>query len=151
MHNLENREFSLRRYCRSSGREVCHYVRKRIESKIPGSGSGTISGIHQALSNIRRRASSIVALISSFRRHSSSTRGSVASSRGTISSRLSSSRYNSISSRTDHDESDDDSLIRDESTVDFSFVSRTIRIEFSNYARIDIKCRGSTSSKKIRI
>ena len=86
-HDLENREFSLRWYCRNSGREVYHYVRKRIESKIPGSGSGTISTIQKALSSIRRRASSSVASISSFRRHSSSARWSVASSRGSISSR----------------------------------------------------------------
>ena len=46
MHDLRNREFSLRRYCRDSGREVCHSVRKHQKP-----AAERRPGIHRSLSN----------------------------------------------------------------------------------------------------
>ena len=123
-----------------SGREACHYILKQIKPRQPEPTSGLHRTIDGKIKDIWRRASSGSV---SFRRRSTSTRGSVASSRGSTSS-----RHNSISSRAGYDDSDNEDLIQKESTVNVSFASNTMRMEFSNYAKVDIKRRGSTSSKR---
>lgn len=144
MYDLKEREFSLRRYCRDSGREVCHYVRKHIKSKAPRPTSGLQSTVSGMVEGFRRRASSSAA---SLRWRSTSSRASAASSKGSTSSKRN-SRHNSISSRGGDDESDQDYSAWDDRTANVTITTNTIRIEFSNYAHVDLKRRGSTSTKR---
>ncbi|KAF2028890.1 hypothetical protein EK21DRAFT_90255 [Setomelanomma holmii] len=83
MHDLSTRKFSLRRYCRNSGREVCHsLLKKPVRSRIRRSYntiSRRSSGIHSTGSDIETAArdlrgtsrSSRTSIYSWFKRRSS--------------------------------------------------------------------------------
>jgi hypothetical protein len=53
MRDLKTRDFSLRRYCRDSGREVCHSLRKPYVSSSSPQAS-VVSYLSNAFSSIRR-------------------------------------------------------------------------------------------------
>ena len=55
MHDLRHREFSLRRYCRESGREVCHSSRKVVKP-TPGRRPTFQHSVSSALSSIRSKS-----------------------------------------------------------------------------------------------
>lgn len=54
MHDLKNRDFSLRRYCRDSGREVCHSTRKHKDIPVQ-QRPGLQRSLSNALNSIRPR------------------------------------------------------------------------------------------------
>jgi hypothetical protein len=135
MHNWKERDFSFRRYCRYSGREICHIVLKKLKSSPMKSKSSP--RLERSFSNtfnkIRRKAS-----MASFRR--------TGSGRGSISSRAS-SRHSSVASSCEHDNfaGGDEEL---PSTIDVAYNAKTIQLKFSNYAQIDLKRCGSKSRRR---
>ncbi|KAK3939841.1 hypothetical protein QBC46DRAFT_139118 [Diplogelasinospora grovesii] len=137
MYDLAKREFSLRRYCRDSGREVCNSKRKYTEpgAKLQADGRPKLQrSMSTALKTFGARPV--------FRRASS---GSTA-------------RPDTSYSSSDGD----DELFNDKSNLSrLSLDSRTgkaksqrpmptntIKLEFSNYARVDVHRRGGKSNKR---
>ncbi|KAI9720267.1 MAG: hypothetical protein M1812_003085 [Candelaria pacifica] len=124
MHDLKNRDFSLRRYCRESGREVCHSSRK-FEQSIVHRRPTLQRSMSNALASLRSKSETATATTSSLKRHDSG--------------------YDSMLG-TDEDESAPKSSRKHapEKTVP----SNTIKVEFSNYAHVEVKRRGAKSSKR---
>jgi len=125
MHDLKNRDFSLRRYCRESGREVCHSSRKYTKP-----ASERRPGLHRSMSNalatLRSKSESKTATMTSVKRQDSG--------------------YDSM------DEDDYEEMFktpsketRDSSTL---LPTNTTQLEFSNYAHLDLQRRGTKSSKR---
>ncbi|RFU29048.1 hypothetical protein B7463_g7300, partial [Scytalidium lignicola] len=132
MHDLKKRECSLRRYERSSGREVCHSNRKY--TKPAHEGKPTIQkSVSNALSSIIGKPE--------FKRTNSGL--SARSSRSSKGPRRQDSGYAS------HEE-DDDSEFFSEKPKDTSLQipTNTTKLEFSNYAQVEVKRRGAKSSKR---
>lgn len=119
MHDLKNREFALRRYCRDSGREVCHSGRK------PGKKPGLQRSMSDKLSSLRPKSESKTSTHQGLKRHDSG--------------------YGSLCG----DELDEESVRGSlKSTSPIPLPSNTIHLEFSNYAHVDIARRGIKSSKR---
>lgn len=123
MHDLRKREFSLRRYCRDSGREVCHSSRKYTKPAVLSRPSLQRS-MSSALSSIRNKSESKTATATSLKRHDSG--------------------YDSMSD--DEDSKATASLSSGNRSIPLP--TNTTQLEFSNYARIDVKRRGAKSSKR---
>ncbi|KAL6711013.1 hypothetical protein ACN47E_006888 [Coniothyrium glycines] len=129
MQDLRTREFSLRRYCRDSGREVCHSIRKY---QPPPSEKRPV---------LQRASTALASFVKS------DTRPSPAAGLA-----RSDSGYESVRGRRDPDEDDFDADSRPKS-VGYSkgralIPTNTIKLEFSNYAHLDVKRRGAKSYKK---
>lgn len=124
MHDLKNREFSLRRYCRGSGREVCHSSRKYTKpaSKRPGLQRSMSS----ALSTLRGKSGAKTATLESLKRHDSG--------------------YASQSELDPEVESFMQSSKRMSSSIPLP--TNTTHLEFSNYAHVDVKRRGTDKAKR---
>ena len=124
MHDLKNRDFSLRRYCRESGREVCHSSRKYTKpahERRPG----LQRSMSNALSSLRSKPEQKPVAVSGLKRHDSG--------------------YDSIS------EGEEDVVSRRASSrgsPTIALPTNTTKLEFSNYAHIDVKRRGAKSSKR---
>lgn len=119
MHDLKNREFSLRRYCRDSGREVCHSSRK------PSKKPGLHRSMSDKLSSLRPKSEAKPFIHQGLRRHDSG--------------------YGSLFG----DELDEESVRESpKSASSIPLPSNTIHLEFSNYAHVDIARRGLKSSKR---
>lgn len=122
MQDLKSRDFSLRRYCRDSGREVCHSVRK-----------------YQAPMSERRPSftKSFSSAVAQFRKHSEHK------APGSDGLRRHDSGYGSIF--------DEDYEVKPTSRRRPEQKSRlptnTMKLEFANYAHVDVKLRGASSSK----
>ncbi|KAI9893314.1 MAG: hypothetical protein M1814_000444 [Vezdaea aestivalis] len=122
MHDLKSRQFSLRRYCRDSGREVCH------SEKVIKKASPTRPALQRSVSSV----------ISSIRGYKPDSK-----------------LPNSPSGLRRHD-SGYDSGEWEEDTADHSIASKNeagrptniTKLDFSNYARVDVKRLGSGSSKR---
>ena len=126
MHDLKKREFSLRRYERSSGREVCHSSRKFAKSAAEKRPALTRS-MSSAFASIRKpefkRASSAIST------HTEKMPKIQRKDSG----------YGS------NDEIED---IESEKKVQSPLVPTNVtKLEFSNYAQVDVKRRGGKSSK----
>lgn len=122
MHDLKNRQFSFRRYCRDSGREVCHSSRKYTQPAAART-PGLQRSMSNALSTLRSKSESKSSMKSSLKR-SDSGYGSLSEEDLDVQSRSPKGR-NSLPLPTN-----------------------TTHLEFSNYAHIDIKRRGTKSSKR---
>lgn len=134
MQDLRTRQFSLRRYCRDSGREVCHSTRKYQK---PATEMRPV---------LQRASTALASLVKSESRPSTSA-----------GLKRADSGYDSmhhITRRDDDDDDDDDELVESRpKTVGYSkgralIPTNTIKLEFSNYAHIDVKRRGAKSYKK---
>ena len=129
MHDLKNRDFSLRRYCRESGREVCHSSRKYTK---PASERrpGLQRSMSNALASLRSKSESKTSTTSSLKRQDSG--------------------YDSMSD----DEEDFDSrksslsLTSKSKNNSIPLPTNTTNLEFSNYAHVDLKRRGTKSAKR---
>lgn len=117
MHDLKTRDFSLRRYCRESGREVCHSSRK----------------FQRPLSD-RRPAlqKSFTDAFSTFR-HKRSTSGVFSGPR------RNDSGYGSFFAESDAQTLSNEGV---EAQPNRS-PTNTIKLEFANYAHVEVKRRGS--------
>ncbi|KAI9874051.1 MAG: hypothetical protein M1830_010250 [Pleopsidium flavum] len=125
MHDLRHREFSLRRYCRESGREVCHSSRKVAKPTL--ARRPTIQrSVTTALSSIRSKSDNTTATASSMKR-----------------------RDSGYDSTFDDDEEDVESSRPSSTGKKITPKSKnTIRLEFSNYAHVDVKAHGARASKR---
>lgn len=128
MHDLRLREFSLRRYSRDSGREVCHSSRKAIKP-VPKKRPALQRSVTNALSSLRSKSENKAPSPSSLVRRDSGY----------------------ISDLGEEDEDDDDLASHASSAHarESPPISKSsIRLEFSNYAHVDVKERGGKPSKK---
>ncbi|KFH42383.1 hypothetical protein ACRE_068820 [Hapsidospora chrysogenum ATCC 11550] len=127
MHDLARREFSLRRYCRDSGREVCNSKRAYGQPSPvsrPGIQRSVTTAIHSLKMPFRR--SSIGAASLHHKRPSTGSSSAASSSWDTASIR-------SMRMRTDSWSSD-----RPPPPASTLVPTNSIKLEFSNYARVDI-------------
>jgi hypothetical protein len=124
MHDLKSREFSLRRYCRDSGREVCHSSRKYAKS---------------AADRRPTLSRSMGSALASFRPKSSD-----AKMRPEVSLKRVDSGYDSMP----EDEDQDESIHQQTRSTNLPVPTNTTNIEFSNYAHVELKRRGAKGSKR---
>ncbi|KAK7553837.1 hypothetical protein IWX92DRAFT_372275 [Phyllosticta citricarpa] len=122
MHDLKNRDFSLRRYCRDSGREVCHSIRKY--QKPPSERPALQRSFSSAIATFRHKPE----------RNNSAT----------VSLKRQDSGYGSISA--DKEDPNSKSAVQPKRAQ--VIPTNTMKLEFSNYAHVDIKRRGSASHKR---
>ncbi|KAI6779905.1 uncharacterized protein J7T54_001993 [Emericellopsis cladophorae] len=127
MHDLARREFSLRRYCRDSGREVCNSKRAYAQAP-PTSRPGFQRSMSSALHSLKHpfRRSSITS------NHAPTGRPSTGSSATTSSWDAASIR--SMRMHADSWLSHNPSPPAASSLVP----TNSIKLEFSNYARVDV-------------
>lgn len=119
MHDLKNRDFSLRRYCRDSGREVCHSSRKPSKKPV------LQRSMSDKLSSLRPKSETKTSTLHGLKRHDSG--------------------YGSLCG----DEVDEEPIRETpKSTGSIPLPSNTVHLEFSNYAHVDIARRGIKSSKR---
>ena len=125
MHDLKNRDFSLRRYCRESGREVCHSSRKYTKPAT-GRRPGLQRSMSNALASLRSKSEPKATTFKGLKRHDSG--------------------YDSMS--------DDDVEVElkqpspKENSTTIPLPTNTTKLEFSNYAHCDVKRRGARISKR---
>ncbi|KAI9888165.1 MAG: hypothetical protein M1823_000100 [Watsoniomyces obsoletus] len=125
MYDLRQRDFSLRRYCRDSGREVCHSSRKGAKS-VAGQPPAPI---------LQRSVSNAFA----------SLRGKQGVKR---SSPLALQRQDSGYHSEEDEEEASQKKGRGSKTAHAPLLTNTIRLEFSNYAHVSLKRRGTHKSKR---
>lgn len=127
MHDLKRREFSLRRYSRDSGREVCHSSRKYTKPSVMRR-PGLQRSMSIAISSLRSRSESKISTTMSLKRHDSG-HGSL-------------------------HEDDIEQDIASQSPGPPSSTptpTNTIRLEFSNYAHLEVKRQGAKNCKRYDI
>jgi hypothetical protein len=124
MHDLRSREFSLRRYCRESGREVCHSRRKY--QKPPSEKRPVLQRASTALASLVHKPDSRPATSAGLKR--------------------SDSGYESVHPPEDEDDPRPKSAGYTNGRA--LIPTNTIKLEFSNYAHINVKRRGAKSSKR---
>ncbi|KAF2656081.1 hypothetical protein K491DRAFT_575284, partial [Lophiostoma macrostomum CBS 122681] len=124
MHDLRAREFSLRRYSRDSGREVCHSIRKY--QKPPAEKRPVLQRASTALASFKLKPESRPSTAAGLKR--------------------SDSGYESMHAIFDEDDSRPKSA--DYSKGRGLIPTNTLKLEFSNYAHIDVKRRGPQSNKR---
>lgn len=133
MYDLTKREFSLRRYCRDSGREVCNSKRQYLapaplsRPTLQRSMSTAMKTLSSATRPQFRRQDSSASTVSTKERrpatsHSFDTNAEVAS----LSSRASGGDHKQSQPRP----------------------TNVIKLEFSNYARVDAERKGSKNNKR---
>lgn len=123
MHDLKEREFSLRRYCRDSGREVCHSV---LKSQKPNAEKrpGFQRSLSNALNSMRTKSDQKTPTMSSLKRNDSG--------------------YGSMHSV----DFDHEPTPVSEEPKSQEHMSHTMKLEFSNYAQVDVKRVGAKASKR---
>lgn len=131
MHDLKNREFSLRRYERSSGREVCHSSRKYVKPA-------------------ERRPSVLTRSVSNafahMRKHSPSRTDSMNSNHKPMGGIT---RHDSGYASASESDSDVEAFMASKKAPAASKIpTNTTKLEFSNYAQIDVKRRGAKALKR---
>ena len=134
MYDLKRRDFSLRRYGRNSGREVCHT--SRIYKTAPNARSRVRRSISNSVNNIR----------SFSRRSSKSSQTSAQSSQ----SGNESASYYSESALTDGSEADAQINVSSPQPADEDLSPQPgneISLEFSNYANIKLSRKGFGARK----
>lgn len=127
MHDLRNREFSLRRYCRDSGREVCHSARKQQKQSTPKRPAFSRS-LSNALSSMRSKSEQKSPTLASLKRHDSG--------------------YASAHSSMDLDRDERPSTAHGASKAEPAVEPNSLKLEFSNYAQVDIKRAGTKGSRR---
>ncbi|KAJ8067745.1 hypothetical protein OCU04_003349 [Sclerotinia nivalis] len=131
MHDLKNREFSLRRYERSSGREVCHSSRKYAKSAAERRPSTLTRSVSNAFASIRKPAMS----------RTNST-ASTPKAMGGI------KRHDSGYASNSESDSDVEAFMASKKAAASMIPTNTTKLEFSNYAQIEVKRRGAKASKR---
>lgn len=131
MRDLNKRDFSLRRYCRESGREVCNSKRKYVDPT------------ESRRSNLPRSVSTAMKTLTgrpTLRRIPTS--GSLFSPR----SRPGTSHSTAVAD-DEFTHSFEQSLVLEQKHKAHPVPSNTIKLEFSNYARVDIHRHGHKVKK----
>ena len=125
MYDLKSRDMSLRRYCRDSGREICHSARKSQKHAI-----GKRPGLQRSLSN------AFAAMMS---------KADIKSNQQPSPLVRADSGYDSMPS--DDEEEQPRPSSSHSSKVSKVPSSETISIEFSNYAHVDVSRKGYKADK----
>ena len=123
MHDLKERQFSLRRYCRDSGREVCHSVLK-TQKPVAEKRPGFQRSLSNALSSMLPKSDTKVPTMSSLKRNDSG--------------------YGSMHSI----DFDDEPLPVVEEPKNQQHMTHTMKLEFSNYAQLDVTRVGAKAGKR---
>ena len=123
MHDLKNREFSLRRYCRDSGREICHSSRKYIKPAAERR-PGFQRSMSNALASLRSKSENKTATRTSLKRNDSG--------------------YDSMGD----DVQAPSPTPSTPSSSSITMPTNTTKLEFSNYAHIDVRRRGTKNQKR---
>ncbi|KAI0478967.1 hypothetical protein GGR56DRAFT_353058 [Xylariaceae sp. FL0804] len=132
MYDLSKRDFSLRRYCRDSGREVCNSKRKYLD---PASSSHP---------HLQRSVTNMVKTLAgkpSLSRAPTSGHRLPPWSRPTTSHSTAEADAEFADSPSRADSLDKQSRAR-------AVATNAIKLEFSNYARVDVRRRGNKNSKR---
>lgn len=124
MHDLRSREFFLRRYCRDSGREVCHSIRKY--QSPPSERPALQRSFSSALAPFRLNKADSRPATSAGLKRSDSGYASIQTFAGGTSTPVAEKRARARK----------------------LLPTNTIKLEFSNYAHVNIKRRGAKSSKR---
>lgn len=125
MHDLKERQFSLRRYCRDSGREVCHSVLK-TQKPVVEKRPGFQRSLSNALSSMLVKSDTKVPTMSSLKRNDSG--------------------YGSMHT-VDFD--DEPLPVVDEPKTQ-QHMTHTMKLEFSNYAQLDVTRVGAKAAKNYK-
>ncbi|KPM46045.1 hypothetical protein AK830_g472 [Neonectria ditissima] len=139
MHDLARREFSLRRYCRDSGREVCNS--KRAYAPVP---AGPVATARPALR--RSMSSALKTVTTPFHRPTSVTNSFFKNPAGSTSSTGSDGA--SVWSDSHQSVSSEQNQPQTPKAKPRLVPTNRIKIEFSNYARVDVARRGSRTNKR---
>jgi hypothetical protein len=125
MQDLRTREFSLRRYCRESGREVCHSIRKY--QKPPADKPPVLQRASTALASLVKT-----------------------DSRPLTSAGLkrSDSGYESVPGMFEEETETRPKPVGYSAKGRALMPTNTMKLEFSNYAHLDVKRRGAKSYKR---
>ena len=147
MYDLRNREFSLRRYSRDSGREVCHTVRKYQKPAVE-KRSGLQRSFSSALAIVQNKTSPTKNRMRS---------GSITDKQNPNGANIhrSDSGYGSLHSAAGSGSYNKQpplpptpSSMSQPRRTCVQLPTNTIKLEFSNYAHVDIKRRGAGSNKR---
>ncbi|TID23572.1 Tripeptidyl-peptidase sed2 [Venturia nashicola] len=122
MQDLKNRDFSLRRYCRDSGREVCHSVRM-YQAPISERRPSFTKSFSSAIAQFRKHSDHKINGIDCLRRHDSG--------------------YGSVFDQVHEGEPKTRRRREQKSRPP----TNTVKLEFANYAHVDVKRRGAGISK----
>jgi hypothetical protein len=133
MHDLKKREFSLRRYERSSGREVCHSSRKYAKPVAERRPAALTRSVSNAFASICKP---------DFKR-TNSTNVNAANPMAGI--KRQDSGY---ASNEDSDDEIEDFMSDKKAAAAAMIPTNTTKLEFSNYAQIEVRRRGAKSSKR---
>jgi hypothetical protein len=123
MHDLKERQFSLRRYCRDSGREVCHSVLK-TQKPLAVKRPGFQRSLSNALSSMLPKSDTKLPTMSSLKRNDSG--------------------YGSMHSV----DFDDEPLPVVNEPKSQQHMTHTMKLEFSNYAQLDVTRTGARAAKR---
>ena len=123
MHDLKNRDFSLRRYCRDSGREICHCSRKYTKPAAERR-PGFQRSMSNALASLRPKSENKTATRTSLKRNDSG--------------------YDSMGD----DIQATSPTYSTPSSSGISMPTNTTKLEFSNYTHIDVRRRGTHNQKR---
>ncbi|KAI2607409.1 uncharacterized protein GGS25DRAFT_522930 [Hypoxylon fragiforme] len=132
MYDLSKREFSLRRYCRDSGREVCNSKRKYIEPTITARPK-----LKRSMSNAMK----------SLARRPQVTRAPTGGSVFSPKTRPGTS-HSATSADSDSTDGMTSAIPIDKKQKVRPMATNTIKLEFSNYARVDISRCGNKNTKR---
>ncbi|KAL9128205.1 MAG: hypothetical protein Q9217_003078 [Psora testacea] len=124
MYDLKRRDFSLRRYCRDSGKEVCRSNRKYTKPSVIRRPA-LQSSMSNALSNLRSKSENKTFTVRTLKRQDSG--------------------YESMSEENHEGKIEPQQSQRPHNV---QRPSDTIMLEFSNYAHLGISRRGTKSSKR---
>lgn len=127
MHDLKRREFSLRRYSRDSGREVCHSSRKYTKPSVIRRPALQRS-MSNAFTSLRLKSESKTSTAIGLKRHDS---GYGSLHEDVMEGNIASQRPRSLDS--------------------VPIPTNTTQLEFSNYAHLEVKRRGAGTSKRYDI
>ncbi|KAL9100334.1 MAG: hypothetical protein Q9163_004270 [Psora crenata] len=133
MYDLKRREFSLRRYCRDSGKEVCHTSRRYTKPSVIR-GPALQRSMSNALSSLRSKSDHKMSPVGVLKRKDSG---------------YDSMSAEEVDENVDTYDNEGTTAPRQlQSARNVQRPSNTILLEFYNYAHLEVRRRGVKSSKK---
>lgn len=124
IYDLKRREFSLRRYSRDSGREVCHSSRRYTKPSVMRR-PGLQRSMSNAISSLRSKSESRTPTTMSLKKHDSG--------------------YDSL---PEDNLEEDIASQSSRSSSSIPVATNTTQLEFSNYAHLEVKRRGTKTYKR---
>ncbi|KAI6595859.1 hypothetical protein MCOR12_006360 [Pyricularia oryzae] len=153
MHDLARRDFSLRRYCRDSGREVCSSKRKYSPPSSPAKSHKSPVSFPPSLCSSpvtpsdKSKPTFTRSVTSAITRSFSSARPDSRSKRTLDQSSIGGS-LNSVFDSYDDNGSSEFGV--NSPTAAAAAATNTIKLDFSNYARVEVERKGKSGSDSKR-